>query len=120
MRGRWLAASSPVFMTQDWSSGGAVLGGTKIHLHLLEPRGRESLATAHAATHGTRQPAMAGPPRCARPWPAGTALELRVSTGTEWVTHAEARPEIFEYVEVFYNGQRRHSAAICLRAGIRS
>jgi Integrase core domain len=27
-----------------------------------------------------------------------------------WATRAVARTELFEYLEVFYNGQRRHSA----------
>jgi len=27
-----------------------------------------------------------------------------------WATRAAARTELFEYLELFYNGQRRHSA----------
>ena len=29
---------------------------------------------------------------------------------TRYRTHAEARASVFEYIEVFYNRQRRHSA----------
>jgi transposase InsO family protein len=35
-------------------------------------------------------------------------LKLRVYA-TKWDTRAEARAALFEYIEVFYNGQRRHS-----------
>jgi transposase InsO family protein len=28
----------------------------------------------------------------------------------DWATRAEARRTIFEYLEVFYNGDRRHSS----------
>jgi transposase InsO family protein len=27
-----------------------------------------------------------------------------------WLTHADARRALFDYIEVFYNGQRRHSS----------
>ena len=29
---------------------------------------------------------------------------------TNYLTHAEARQDIFEYIEVWYNRQRKHSA----------
>ena len=38
-----------------------------------------------------------------------STLECELLAGHRFVTHAEARSSIFEYVEVFYNRQRRHS-----------
>jgi transposase InsO family protein len=37
-------------------------------------------------------------------------LKTELVHGRRYVTRAEARADIFEYVEVFYNGERRHSA----------
>ena len=37
-------------------------------------------------------------------------LKRELVDGRDWATRAEARAAIFEYVEVFYNGHRRHSA----------
>jgi transposase InsO family protein len=37
-------------------------------------------------------------------------LKCELVYETEWRTRADARRDVFEYVEVFYNGQRRHSA----------
>ena len=37
-------------------------------------------------------------------------LKRELVDGRDWTTRAEARAAIFEYVEVFYNGHRRHSA----------
>jgi len=37
-------------------------------------------------------------------------LKRELVDGQEYATHAEARASIFEYVEVFYNRTRRHSA----------
>jgi transposase InsO family protein len=37
-------------------------------------------------------------------------LKRELVYGHDFATRAEARAAIFEYVEVFYNGQRRHSA----------
>jgi putative transposase len=39
-----------------------------------------------------------------------STLKLELVYETAWRTRAEARPAIFEYLEVFYNGQRLHSA----------
>jgi len=39
-----------------------------------------------------------------------STLKLELVYETEWATRGEARAAIFEYVEVFYNGQRRHSS----------
>ena len=37
-------------------------------------------------------------------------LKTELVHGRRYATRAEARADIFEYVEVFYNGERRHSA----------
>lgn len=37
-------------------------------------------------------------------------LKRELVYGRDWTKRAEARAAIFEYLEVFYNGQRRHSA----------
>jgi transposase InsO family protein len=37
-------------------------------------------------------------------------LEWELIDGAEWRTRADARTAIFEYIEVWYNRQRRHSA----------
>ena len=37
-------------------------------------------------------------------------LKVELVHDAAWATRAVARPELFEYLEVFYNGQRRHSA----------
>jgi putative transposase len=37
-------------------------------------------------------------------------LKLELVYQTRWSTKANARSEVFEYIEVFYNRQRRHSA----------
>jgi putative transposase len=37
-------------------------------------------------------------------------LKLELVYQTRWSTKADARSEVFEYIEVFYNRQRRHSA----------
>ena len=39
-----------------------------------------------------------------------STLKLELVYENEWATRAEARAAIFEYLEVFYNGQRRHSS----------
>jgi putative transposase len=36
-------------------------------------------------------------------------LEWELLAGAEWHTRTEARAAIFEYIEVWYNRQRRHS-----------
>jgi hypothetical protein len=33
---------------------------------------------------------------------------------TPWATRAHAHDDVFEYIEAFYNGQRRHSTLACL------
>ena len=37
-------------------------------------------------------------------------LKVELVRDAAWATRATARAELFEYLEVFYNGQRRHSA----------
>ncbi len=37
-------------------------------------------------------------------------LKVELVYETTWLTHAEARRALFDYIEVFYNGQRRHSS----------
>lgn len=37
-------------------------------------------------------------------------LKVELVHDATWVTRAAARAELFEYIEVFYNGQRRHSS----------
>jgi transposase InsO family protein len=37
-------------------------------------------------------------------------LEVELIEDADWRTHAEARQAIFEYIEVWYNRQRRHSS----------
>lgn len=39
-----------------------------------------------------------------------STLKTELIHGHRYATRAEARADIFEYVEVFYNGERRHSA----------
>jgi putative transposase len=38
------------------------------------------------------------------------SLETELIDRAEWRTHAEARAAVFDYIEVFYNRQRRHSS----------
>ena len=37
-------------------------------------------------------------------------LKVELVHGATWATRAAARTELFDYLELFYNGQRRHSA----------
>jgi putative transposase len=37
-------------------------------------------------------------------------LKVELVYQTRWRTRAQARSEVFEYIEIFYNRQRRHSA----------
>jgi putative transposase len=37
-------------------------------------------------------------------------LKVGLVRDAAWATRSRARTELFEYLEVFYNGQRRHSA----------
>jgi putative transposase len=39
-----------------------------------------------------------------------SSLKIELVYETEWSTRAEARSDVFEYLEGFYNGQRRHSS----------
>lgn len=39
-----------------------------------------------------------------------STIKIELVYETEWATRAEARTAIFEYLEVFYNGERRHSS----------
>jgi putative transposase len=41
-------------------------------------------------------------------------LKVELVHHVAWATRAAARTELFEYLELFYNGQRRHSALGCL------
>jgi transposase InsO family protein len=36
-------------------------------------------------------------------------LEAELILGADWATRAEARSAIFEFIEVWYNRERRHS-----------
>jgi len=36
---------------------------------------------------------------------------VKSELGERFATHAEAKAELFEYLEVFYNQRRRHSSA---------
>jgi putative transposase len=38
------------------------------------------------------------------------SIKVELVHDATWVTRAAARAELFEYIEVFYNGQRRHSS----------
>ena len=37
-------------------------------------------------------------------------LKVELAHEANWATRGQARGEVFEYIEQFYNGQRRHSA----------
>jgi putative transposase len=37
-------------------------------------------------------------------------LKTELAYQTRWNTRAQARSEVFEYIEIFYNRRRRHSA----------
>lgn len=37
-------------------------------------------------------------------------LKVELVYETKWLTHADARRALFDYIELFYNGQRRHSS----------
>ncbi len=37
-------------------------------------------------------------------------LKIELAHEADWATRGQARGEVFEYIEQFYNGQRRHSA----------
>lgn len=39
-----------------------------------------------------------------------STLKIELVAQCAWATRAEARTDLFEYLEVFYNGQRRHSS----------
>jgi transposase InsO family protein len=37
-------------------------------------------------------------------------VKVELAHDARWATRAAARTALFEYIEVFYHGQRRHSA----------
>jgi putative transposase len=39
-----------------------------------------------------------------------STLKIELVSQCAWATRVEARADLFEYLEVFYNGQRRHSS----------
>jgi putative transposase len=39
-----------------------------------------------------------------------STLKIELAHEADWATQADAYRAVFEYLEVFYNGQRRHSA----------
>jgi putative transposase len=43
-------------------------------------------------------------------------LERELIDGADWQAHSEATAAIFEYIEVWYNRQRRHSSLGSLSA----
>src|SRR5205807_7432919 len=38
-----------------------------------------------------------------------STLKIELAHEADWATHADAYSAVFEYLEIFYNGQRRHS-----------
>ena len=38
-----------------------------------------------------------------------STLKIELAHDADWATHADARTDVAEYVEIFYNRQRRHS-----------
>jgi transposase InsO family protein len=38
-----------------------------------------------------------------------STLKIELAHGADWTTQAEARAAVAEYLEIFYNTQRRHS-----------
>jgi len=52
------------------------------------------------------KPALAG----SRLWRTDATVKVELVHDAAWATRAVARLELVEYLEVFYNGQRRHSA----------
>jgi transposase InsO family protein len=38
-----------------------------------------------------------------------STLKIELAHDADWTTHTEARAAIAEYLEIFYNRQRRHS-----------
>lgn len=38
-----------------------------------------------------------------------STLKIELAHAADWATYAEAYSAVFEYLEIFYNGQRRHS-----------
>ena len=38
-----------------------------------------------------------------------STLKIELAHEADWATHADAYRAVFEYLEIFYNGQRRHS-----------
>lgn len=55
-----------------------------------------------------------------RPAPAISALKLELSYRRTFASQLQARTEIFDYIEEFYNGQRIHSALDYLTLRIRN
>ena len=39
-----------------------------------------------------------------------STLKIELAHDADWATHAAARADVSEYLEIFYNTQRRHSA----------
>ena len=37
-------------------------------------------------------------------------LKIELAHDADWLTHAAARADVREYIEIYYNTQRRHSA----------
>jgi transposase InsO family protein len=52
--------------------------------------------------------AIAGTTRWRRA--SSAILKIEQVYQTRWRTRAQARSDVFEYIEIFYNRQRRHSA----------
>ena len=38
-----------------------------------------------------------------------STLKIELAHGADWTTHTEAHAAVAEYLEIFYNTQRRHS-----------
>jgi hypothetical protein len=47
-------------------------------------------------------------------------VKVELAHDARWATRAAARTALFEYIEVFYHGQRRHSARVSQSPGLRA
>jgi putative transposase len=89
---------------------------------------RPPAGAIHPSDHGSQYTAAAFQERCRRAGVRSSmgsvgdcyddalaesffaTLECELLAHTRWRTHLEARSALFDYIEVFYNRQRRHSA----------
>jgi putative transposase len=89
---------------------------------------RPPAGVIHHSDHGSQYTALAFQERCQRAGVRSSmgsigdcydnalaesffaTLECELLDRTRWRTHLEARSALFDYIEIFYNRQRRHSA----------